>query len=832
MTSLPTDDTRHAGGPWQRFRRRHLHDYPPAAARLWLGMVVTGAGALGWALWRIAALSGGEIVQIAIGGGLVAVASMFALKIPRTAYSVTVSDIFVFTILALLGTPAAVVGAGIDAAVGTVRTSKRLSSRLSSPFAAMAAMAAAGGVFELLRRGFALTPVGPEAGVVPALCLVAPLVFALTALPAMALMALKRGAPLRPWHWLSLSTWMIAVALAAAFVAGLMYLNVQRFGLFLAAAAAAVSLALVMLLRATIARREAEQKEHDARVAGAEADARLNHERFTAAFAHAAIGMAIVRDDGTMLKVNPALEELLGRGADALVGRPFDDCLHAGDAELFRRRAAADTSFSMELRCRDGGNGDRWVALHCSQYEDPGDFGRCRIYQLYDITSRRQAENRLQHIAYHDGLTDLANRSCFHERLAVAVEKSRTDAAARFAVLFLDLDRFKVVNDSLGHIAGNALLREVAQRLVVCVRPADLVARLGGDEFAILVDALVDDADALRLADRVLAELLRPISINGTEVLAGASVGITFSDLGYRTVDEVLRDADLAMYEAKAAGRGRVVRFDVSMHERVAEKLALESDLRRAIGDGQLSVRFQPLYELQPYRLYGFEALARWEHPTRGPISPAVFITLAEESGHIEALTDWMVEQSVAQLAAWRRELPAADALGVHVNISGRDLARRELPDAVAALLERHDLPPEALTLEITETTLMDRLDVALATLHRLRATGVRFSIDDFGTGYSSLAYHSTLPIDSLKIDRSFVMALQEQPQNLEIVRAVIDLGRSLGRRVIAEGIETPAQLAALRDLGVQIGQGYLLARPLRSDEVTTLLETPLGVPA
>ncbi len=474
------------------------------------------------------------------------------------------------------------------------------------------------------------------------------------------------------------------------------------------------------------------------------------------------------------------------------------------------------------------------MVVHCSRYADPGGAGDCLIYQLHDITSRHLAESRLHHIAYHDGLTDLANRTCFHERLEVAVERTRTSIDDRFAVLFLDLDRFKIVNDSLGHIAGNELLREVAMRLRACVRPGDLVARLGGDEFAILLEQLHDAEAGMRLAQRVLDTLSQPVAINGTELVPGASVGITFSDLGYRTVDEVLRDADLAMYEAKAGGRGRVALFDSTMHERVAEKLALEADLRHAIGDGQLSVHFQPLYYLEPYRLYGFEALARWVHPVRGPVSPAVFITLAEETGHIDALTDWVIDHSVAQLAAWQRISPAAAELGMHVNISGRDLGRPDLAGYVQQTLQRHQLAPRCLTLEITETTLMGRLELALQTMGRLREHGVRFSIDDFGTGYSSLAYLGTLPIDSLKIDRSFVMGLHDKPQNVEIVRAVLNLGQSLGRKVIAEGIETAEQLATLRKLGVPIGQGYLLSRPLRADQVIDLMAVtaPVTVPA
>jgi EAL domain-containing protein (putative c-di-GMP-specific phosphodiesterase class I) len=297
--------------------------------------------------------------------------------------------------------------------------------------------------------------------------------------------------------------------------------------------------------------------------------------------------------------------------------------------------------------------------------------------------------------------------------------------------------------------------------------------------------------------------------------------------MGYRSADEILRDADLAMYAAKADGRCRVILFDQSMHERAAEKLKLEGELRRAIGEGQLSLHFQPLYDLEPYRLSGFEALARWVHPERGPISPMVFISLAEETGHIEALTHWVIDQAVAQLAAWRRSQPGIGAVDMHVNISARDLNQPGLVPKVRDVLQRHGLDARDLTLEITETSLMGKLDTALDALSALRKMGVRFSIDDFGTGYSSLAYLSTLPIDSLKIDRSFVQGMGRAQENVEIVRAVLNLGRTLGKKVIAEGIETVPQLTTLKDMGVQVGQGYLLGRPLTAEQAGTLLAAP-----
>ncbi len=825
-----------AGGVWARFRRAHLFDYGGVSARWWVAIVLAGAAALGWAAW--------ELVRhpvawplVAATLALVALAALFPVQIPRSAHTVMVADVFTFAALAALGAPVAVLAAGTEALIGVLRTSRRLSSHLVSPAVAMAAMAVAGFVYPHAGAAWASLGLAAEVADLAALCTVATLPTLLTTGLLMKMTTLKRGARLKLAQWWSAVGWLAAMVLGAGFLAGLVHLNAQRYGPSVFAIASAVVLGVVALLRVTLRRIDAERQAQETRVTEAQNEAALSQQRFMAAFTHAAIGMAIIRPGGPVLQVNRALCALLGRSEEALCGAPFSSLLHVGDAELLRRQLAevaaqADGLFSMELRCAGPDGGDLWVALHCSRYADPGGAGDCLIYQLHDITSRHLAESRLHHIAYHDGLTDLANRSCFHERLELAVDRTRLDPGERFAVMFLDLDRFKIVNDSLGHIAGNQLLREVALRLRGCVRPSDLVARLGGDEFAILLEALHDPDTGMRLAQRVLDALSQPVAINGTEVVPGASVGITFSDLGYRTVDEVLRDADLAMYEAKARGRGRVALFDITMHERAAEKLALEADLRHAIGEGQLSVQFQPIYELDPYQLRGFEALARWTHPQRGPISPAVFIALAEESGHIEAVTDWVIEQAVAQLAAWQRGPAAALDLGVHVNISGRDLARPDLAGAVKAALQRHALARGALTLEITETTLMGRLEQALQTMNRLIEAGVRFSIDDFGTGYSSLAYLGSLPIDSLKIDRSFVAGLHEQPQNVEIVRAVLNLGHSLGRRVIAEGIETTEQLATLRRLGVRYGQGYLMSRPLAAAQVTELLALRASLPS
>jgi len=824
-------------GPWSRFVQRHLHDYNATATARWLGLVAAGLAALVWALLQLATLPMPTLLRVALGVAFVAVVALFPLHIPRTKYSIGVADVFVFALLALHGAPAAALAAGAEGLVGALRTSKRLTSRVGTPAAATATMLLCGLAYDGLHVVLEGAGLSAAPATLAALCLVSLPYFAGTTLPLLAVVAAKNGQRVSLPDWAQSYSWLAAIYLLSAAVAGVLAMNARQFGPAVIVLAAAVASAVLGLVHYSLRRQEADHQAQEARIAEAQREAALNQQRFTAAFTHAAIGMAIVRPDGTIHQVNQALCALLASPEPALLNRRFDELLHPGDDQLFSRRIegmadGSGESFSMELRCLSAGERQLWVSLHCGRFIDPASERNGLIYQLHDITSRRLAEGELHHIAYHDSLTDLANRNCFNERLEVAVERTRLDVSLRFAVMFLDLDRFKVVNDSLGHIAGNALLREVARRLSDNVRPGDLVARLGGDEFAVLLEQVHEPGDAMALAQRLLAAMSAPMMINGTEVMPGASIGITLSDLGYRTSDEVLRDADLAMYAAKADGRRRVMLFDQSMHERIAEKLKLEGDLRRAIGEGQLSLVYQPLYDLAPHRLSGFEALARWVHPERGPIAPDVFIALAEESGHIEALTAWVIDRAVEQLAAWRAAHDHGGQLDMHVNISGRDLGNAGLLPLVREVLQRHAVPAHRLTLEITETTLMGKLEVALGALHALREVGCKFSIDDFGTGYSSLAYLSTLPIDSLKIDRSFVMGMDQQAQNVEIVRAVVNLGRSLGKKIIAEGIETVEQLATLKELGVEVGQGYLLSRPLRADHVPALFATMITEPA
>jgi len=824
-----TDRAEDSGGARTSFRRRHLHDYGSDAIRLWTILAVAGGIAIGWALTGVASAPAASLLQIVGWISMASVAAAFPVRIPRTKYSIATGDVVVFLLLALHGAAAATIAASAEVLVGAVRTSPRLSSRIASVAAAAVAMALAGACFELFGAWLVKRGASYAAAHLIALTSAAAVYLVFATAPLMQIVCLKRRVRLTFSDWFGGTSWVGALYLASAVLAGFLSMNAQQFGHSAALVGILVIAASLALLHVHFRRQAAEHDAQEARVAAAELEAQHNQKRFHAAFTHASIGMAIVSAEGAVLQANQALCSLLGYEPSKIIGIPFRFLLHAGEAALLDRYVAAvigrlEDSFSIELRCVGADRRETWVSLHCALFDDHVTADAGLIFQLHDITSRRRAEGELHHIAYHDSLTDLANRNCFQERLGVAVERSRVDPRFRFAVMYLDLDRFKVVNDSLGHAAGDELLKEAARRLDECVHSNDLVARLGGDEFAILLEAVDSPDDVLRLGEHLLRVLGEPTHIDDTEVRPLASIGITFSDLGHRAPNEILRDADIAMYKAKADGKGRLALFDAGLRESLGHKLQLEADLRNAIGDGQLSLVFQPMFELEPYRLAGFEALARWTHPQRGAISPAIFVALAEETGCIEALTSWAIDEAVRQAASWRGTSPRCEHLVLHVNVSGKDLSREHFVAHVRDVLVRHRFPAHLLTLEITESTLMAQRELALDALHELCALGVKVGIDDFGTGYSSLAYLSTLPFDCLKIDRSFVMGMTDKPHNIEIVRTVLSLGQSLNKTVIAEGIETHEQLMRLKELGAPFGQGYLLAQPLAPAEVQAQL--------
>ena len=440
--------------------------------------------------------------------------------------------------------------------------------------------------------------------------------------------------------------------------------------------------------------------------------------------------------------------------------------------------------------------------------------------------SRELEESRehFRHVAFHDILTDLPNRALLTDHLQLSIERSKLHKDHLFALLFLDLDRFKNINDSLGHVAGDQLLVSIARRLEECLRPSDTVARLGGDEFAILLDGLEDYNDAIQVAERAQKQLMSMFNLCWNEVYTSASIGITLSTIGYEHPESILRDADTAMYHAKEKGKARHEIFDAVMHARAVTRLQLENDLRRAAERQEFLVYYQPIMSLETNRLAGFEALVRWQHPTQGFVSPADFISIAEETGLIVELGRWVLEESCRQMRQWQMEIPNQMPLTVSVNLSGKQFTQTDLIEQVKGILNDTGLDPRFLKLEITESVVMENAEIAKSMLTQLRAIGVKLSIDDFGTGYSSLSYLHRFPINTLKIDRSFISSMSAGDENMEIVRTIMTLANNLGMDVVAEGVETEKQLAQLKEIKCEFGQGYLFSKPIPAEAATELL--------
>src|SRR5690349_10873590 len=434
-----------------------------------------------------------------------------------------------------------------------------------------------------------------------------------------------------------------------------------------------------------------------------------------------------------------------------------------------------------------------------------------------------ETKEHFRHAAFHDSLTGLPNRAMFTELLKAEIENSKRLNDRLFAVLFLDLDRFKNINDSLGHTYGDLLLVAFAERLERTLRPVDTLARFGGDEFAILLSGMTDATDAVRVAQRIQDELSQPFVLDKNSAFATASIGIAFSSSGYDRADDILRDADIAMYRAKENGKARYEVFDHGMHARAVSRLQLESDLRQAIENKEFCVYYQPIVSLQTGRLAGFEALVRWNHPRRGLVSPADFIPVAEETGLIVPIGEWVLNEACARVRQWQIDSPSHRSLSLSVNLSARQVAQPDLLNRIKEALENSKLNPHCLKLEITESVVMENAEAAAQMFKQLRLLGVQLSIDDFGTGYSSLSYLHRFPLNYLKIDRSFVSRLTTDNDNA-IVRTISTLARNLGMEVIAKGIETEAQFQHQKMLGCEYGQGYLSSRPVANEGVDYLL--------
>jgi diguanylate cyclase (GGDEF)-like protein/PAS domain S-box-containing protein len=555
----------------------------------------------------------------------------------------------------------------------------------------------------------------------------------------------------------------------------------------------------------------------------AEAELREAQERFRSAFEYAPIGMALISIDGRLFRVNRALVQILGRGESELLTSSLLELCHPDDREVCResvRRLFAGVTQSTQLEQRflhhDGH--PVWVSASASLVRDVNDQPMYIVCQVEDIRERRASGEALAHQAAHDPLTGLPNRLHFVERLGRELTRAE-HKRERLAVLFLDLDRFKVVNDSLGHSAGDRLLVSVADRLKATMGPSDVVARFGGDEFVILCNEVTSEETVELIAERIADAIARPVALMEGEVFVTASIGIALSGTAADSPETLLRNADAAMYRAKERGRDRAELFDAREHHRAVDDLRTGNALHRAIERGELRVHYQPMMSLDTGRLFGFEALIRWEHPERGLVPPMEFVPLAEETGLIVPLGVWALEQACQQAVRWHEQSPDAPLLSMSVNLSPRQLAEPALPNDVARVLHDTGIPPSSLWLEITESTLMRDAESALSALGALQALGLHLAVDDFGTGYSSLAYLERLPVEALKIDRSFTEGVGRRKDSTAIVGAVVGLARALRLSTVAEGIETPEQFQQLRALGCEVGQGFLFG-PARPAEV------------
>ncbi|MUM77263.1 EAL domain-containing protein [Pseudodesulfovibrio sp. F-1] len=534
--------------------------------------------------------------------------------------------------------------------------------------------------------------------------------------------------------------------------------------------------------------------------------------------------------DGGVVYCSPACERISGHPPERFFERPglLREVIVPEDREAWDKYLIfinTEVGGSLDFRIVTRSGQTRWIGVVGRAVSGIGmkPLGiRC---SFRDITDRKEMEEQLRHQALHDPLTELANRTLCLDRIGQAMRRAGRRGNYYFAVVFLDLDRFKIINDSLGHRFGDMVLVETANRLARHVRTLDTVSRFGGDEFVLLLDELASPGEAIRIVKRIREELAQPFLFGGHEVQTTASFGIVLSPVPDIRSSEVLQRANIAMHQAKEAGRNRFKVFTARMLESAVDQLTMENDMRRGLESGEFHVEFQPIMDLGGSDIMGFEALARWQHPERGSIPPSEFIPMAEESGIILKLGEWVLRESLLTLARWRKKTSGAEDIFISVNLSGKQFARAELDKLVIDALRAASLPPEALKLEITESALMDHPETAINVLKRLRRIGVRFSIDDFGTGYSSLSQLQQLPVDTLKVDRSFISRMKTDPENMEIVRAVIALAHSLGLDVVAEGVEDAGQLCSLMELRCESVQGFYFHKPLAPHDAEALLQ-------
>jgi diguanylate cyclase (GGDEF)-like protein/PAS domain S-box-containing protein len=563
--------------------------------------------------------------------------------------------------------------------------------------------------------------------------------------------------------------------------------------------------------------------------------------------------IAVIDPNGQRLYNSPAYQKILGYGPEDLAATSSMDQVHPDDrARVLEASAKASSTGRgerLEYRIRHKDCSWRFLESTASAIQSSEGETLGLVIVNRDITQRKRAEERLAHQSFHDSLTDLPNRSLFLDRLQRIVTVSRRHSELIFAVLFIDVDEFKVFNDSLGHAAGDSLLVQIAKRLTAGLRVADTVARPrvgedtelfggestlarpGGDEFAVLIEELHDPSDAIRVAERIQQRLAIPFDSNGQEIVLSVSIGIAFSNNHGMTAQDLLRDAEIAMYRAKSSGKARYEVFDHAMHACAIKRLQLETDLRKAVELNQFRVYYQPIVSLRNGQIVGFETLSRWQRP-ESLVMPGEFIAVADETGIILAINRQLLYEACQQLRSWQELFPSDPPLTVNVNITSKQFAQPDLASQIGNTLQETGLDPGCLNLEITETIAMGDADRSAVVLTELKALGVHLDIDDFGTGYSSLSRLQRFPVDRLKVDRSFVSRMDTDVDTREIVRIIVMLAHGLRLKVVAEGVETQAQADLLRDIGCELAQGYLYSKPVPAETIEQLLSNAANASA
>ncbi len=763
--------------------------------------------------------------------------SRITIQIPRFKSYFTFSDTFVFLALLLYSGEAAIVLAAVEAFVSSWQfCNKKITVFFNAAAMALSTMVVVA-MLDLLKLNAGNILQGRDDNInnfLIALSVMALTQFIVNTALASIYGALKSEKPF--WEtWKTQYLWTFITYSFGAAAAGILFLLTSYVGFSIIIATFPVIFFVYLTYKmyaknVEMSIAQAEQSKCYADALEKQSIAlRESEERFRSAFNYAPIGIALVAPAGNWLKVNHALSEILGYSEEEFLTTDFQSMIHPQDLgdtlvkfhELLSQKIPA---CQMEHRYLHKSGRTVWTAWSVSTASDAQADQPSLIFQIQDITDKKLAEERLQYDATHDALTGLPNRKCFMMRLEKALKKADENPKHKVSVLFIDLDRFKYVNDSLGHHTGDSLLIRIAERLRECLRPKDLVARLGGDEFTILVEGHHQAEEVVRIAERIQEKFAVPFDLDGHEIYSSASIGILNISENHKTPEDLMRDADTAMYQAKRAGKARHEVFNENMHTVMKETLKLETELRRAIEKQELEVHYQPIYSLITGEIEGFEALARWSHIEFGVITPDKFIALAEEIGVIDALGEQILEKACRQMISLKDNIFDGSLPVLSVNLSCKQFAQPKLVERIERILEETGFPAHRLKLEITESVFFEYKDTAIFMLKQLREIGIEINIADFGTGYTNLSYLTQLPISTLKIDRSFISPLTTEGSNVEIIQTILALARSLGLKVIAEGVETEEQLDQLKKLNCEGAQGYYFAKPMTFEDMKIYL--------